>query len=89
MKSIVILETLPVAFLTSISQNTGDKETARNFATEPMLPAWVRKRIQSVFGRRQADDILEGYEPMIMRVDKDGSVNLESLNNRVWRDEDQ
>ncbi|WP_157779776.1 hypothetical protein [Celeribacter ethanolicus] len=57
--------------------------------TVQMSPAWIRPRVKDSFSKREARRILNSYEAEILRVDKDGNVTRESLENRVWREEDR
>ena len=56
--------------------------------TKQMSPAWIRERVEATFSRREARRILDSYEAELLRVDKDGNVARESLEGRVWREED-
>ncbi len=56
--------------------------------TQQMSPKWIRDRVETSFDRLDADDIIDGHEAGILRVDKDGNVKWQSLADRKWRDED-
>lgn len=58
--------------------------------TQQMSPSWVRGRLEDAVGEDLAFDINRGgYEPIILRVDKDGKVVEESLKGVKWRDADK
>ncbi|MQQ10282.1 hypothetical protein GFB49_17580 [Epibacterium sp. SM1979] len=57
--------------------------------TKQMSPSWIRKRISTEFDPRLARSIEKSHEPGILRVDKNGDVEWESLKNRKWRAGDQ
>lgn len=57
--------------------------------TRQMSPKWVRERLEDAVGLREARKInRQGYEPTILKIDKDGNVSKRPLNDYTWRKED-
>ncbi|MDO5640862.1 MAG: hypothetical protein Q4G26_00540 [Paracoccus sp. (in: a-proteobacteria)] len=57
--------------------------------TEQMSPKWIRNRLDDELGEDLAFEVNGSYEPVILRVGKDGQVTVESLATRVWREQDR
>lgn len=57
--------------------------------TRQMSPKWVRDRLEDAVGEDAAFDIGDNYEPVVMKIDKDGNVTEHPLKEYPWRDEDR
>lgn len=54
-----------------------------------MSPKWVRDRLEDAVGEDGAFDIGDNYEPVVMKINKDGNVTAHPLNEYPWREEDK